>query len=108
MGEGNIFQFLIAVHCDITVWYMTLVMGLNRSIYPFMPERPRDLSARTPEPVPSGVPILSRAPQISLFENFARPKCQLRVYPLRYQKSKSFVCFCSLRVGELSGFFNPH
>ena len=22
-------QFLIAVHCDITVWYMTLVMGLN-------------------------------------------------------------------------------
>ena len=45
---------------------MTLVMGLNRSIYPFTPERPRDLSARTPEPAPSGVYILNRAPQISL------------------------------------------
>ena len=41
-------------------------MSPNRSIYPFTPERPRDLSARTPEPAPSGVPILSRAPQISL------------------------------------------
>src|SRR4029434_6787160 len=58
--------FLVAVHCDITVRYMTLVMSLNRSIYPFTPERPRDLSARTPEPALSGVPILRRAPQISL------------------------------------------
>src|SRR4029434_9687859 len=103
-----VLQFLIAVHCDITVWYMTLVMGLNRSIYPFTPERPRDLSMRPPEPAPSGVYILDRAPDLCLFENFARTKCQLRVYPLRYQKSKSFVCFFSLRVGELSGFFNPH
>ena len=45
-------MFLIAVHCDITVWYMTSVMGTNRSIYLFTPERPRDLSARAPEPAP--------------------------------------------------------
>ena len=60
------FKFLIAVHCDITVWYMTLVMGLNRSIYPFTPERPRDLSAHAPEPAPSGVYILNRAPDLCL------------------------------------------
>ena len=51
---------------------MTLVMGLNRSIYPFTPERPRDLSVRTPEPAPSGVYILDYAPDLCLFENFAR------------------------------------
>src|SRR4029434_5365733 len=44
--------FLVAVHCDITVWYMTSVMGTKGSIYLFTPERPRDLSARTPEPAP--------------------------------------------------------
>ena len=65
-------RFLIAVHCDITVWYMTLVMSLNRSIYPFTPERPRDLSVRTPEPAPSGVYILDCASDLCLFENFAR------------------------------------
>ena len=42
--------FLIAVHCDITQWYMTNVMATNRSIYLFTPERPRDLSARAPGP----------------------------------------------------------
>src|SRR4029434_8807972 len=45
-------QFLFAVHCDITVRYMTLVMSPNRSIYPFTPEWPRDLSAQAPEPAP--------------------------------------------------------
>ena len=38
-------EFLIAVHCDITEWYMTLVMDPNRSIYPFTPERPRFVCA---------------------------------------------------------------
>src|SRR4029434_8614278 len=60
-------QFLFAVHCDITIWYMTTVMSPNRSIYLFTPERPRDLSARAPEPapqeslsfdVPSDLPLL--------------------------------------------------
>src|SRR4029434_8605658 len=51
----------------------------------------------------------SRAPQISLFENFARNEVpDPSVSSTLNQKSKSFVCFCSLRVGELSGFFNPH
>src|SRR4029434_5133732 len=37
--------FLIAVHCDITEWYMTSVMDPNRSIYPFTPERLRFVRA---------------------------------------------------------------
>src|SRR4029434_10432562 len=48
----SLVMFLFAVHCDITVWYMTSVMSPNRSIYPFTPERPRDLSAQAPEPAP--------------------------------------------------------
>ena len=88
-------MFLIAVHCDITVWYMTLVMGLNRSIYPFTPERLRDLSALTPEPAPSGVYILNRAPQITVFEKLRNTKCQLRVHPLRYQVKEFCVLLLS-------------
>src|SRR4029434_8472080 len=80
-------RFLIAVHCDITVWYMTLVMGLNRSIYPFTPERPRDLSALIPEPAPSGVFILNCAPQNTLFKKLVKTKCPLRVHPLRQRFS---------------------
>ena len=45
---------------------MTLVMSLNRSIYPFMPERPRDSSALTPGPAPSGVHILDYASDLCL------------------------------------------
>src|SRR4029434_2114062 len=66
---------------------MTSVMGLNRSIYPFTPERPRDLSALIPEPAPSGVFILNRAPQNTLFEKLCKTKCQLRVHPLRQRFS---------------------
>src|SRR4029434_3703996 len=77
---------------------MTLVMGLNRSIYPFTPERPRDLSALTPEPAPSGVYELNRAAQITLFEKLRKTKCQLRVHPLRYQV-KEFCVLFSLLTG---------
>src|SRR4029434_6919740 len=59
--------FLIAVHCDITVWYMTSVMGTNRSIYLFTPERPRDLSARS-WARPPGALILLRAHRTASFE----------------------------------------
>ena len=83
---------------------MTLVMGLNRSIYPFTPERPRDLSALTPEPAPSGVYKLNHAAQITLFEKLCKTKCQLQVYPLRYLV-KVLCAYCSLRVGELIRFF---
>ena len=69
-------QFLVAVHCDITGWYMTIVMSLNRSIYPFTPERPRDLSARTPEPAPSGVLILRRAHRSPSLKTSQDTKCQ--------------------------------
>ena len=52
---------------------MTLVMGLNRSIYPFTTERPRDLSALTPEPASSGVYKLNHAAHITLGKkNWAR------------------------------------
>src|SRR4029434_7916961 len=64
---GSTAWFLFAVHCDITVWYMTSVMSPNRSIYLFTPERPRDLSMRAPEPAPSGVLILDYASDLFLF-----------------------------------------
>src|SRR4029434_9328396 len=64
--------FLIAVHCDITVWDMTSVMDTNRSIYVFTPERPRDLSARAPGPAPQEHYNIITRPQICLFKNFAR------------------------------------
>ena len=64
-------KFLVAVHCDITVWYMTLVMSLNRSIYPFTPERPRDLSARTPEPALRS-PYLTTRLQICLGKKLSK------------------------------------
>src|SRR4029434_3741867 len=62
-------MFLIAVHCDITVWYMTSVMCTNRSIYLFTPERPRDLSARALLAPPSRSSIIPlRALRSSSFE----------------------------------------
>ena len=82
---------------------MTLVMGLNRSIYPFTPERPRDLSALTPEPAPSGVYKLNHAAQITLFEKLRKTKCQLRVHPLRYQVKEFCVLFALYGLMSYSG-----
>src|SRR4029434_3765851 len=49
-----------------TQWYMTSVMGTNRSIYLFTPERPRDLSARAPGPAPQDYYNIITRPQICL------------------------------------------
>src|SRR4029434_7193083 len=72
---------------------MTLVMGLNRSIYPFTPERSRDLSALTPEPAPSGVYKFNHSAQITLFNKLRKMRCQLRVHHLRYQVKEFCVLF---------------
>src|SRR4029434_1338467 len=103
------FRFLIAVYCDITVWYMTSVMGTKRSIYLFTPERQRDLSARAPGPAFQEHYNIITRPQICLFKNFARRSEHLRAYLKRSTTVKRVLCaFRSLRVGELSGFLNPH
>src|SRR4029434_5186887 len=82
---------------------MTLVMGLNRSIYPFTPERSRDLSALTPEPAPSGVYKFNHSAQITLFKKLRKMKCQLRVHPLRYQVKEFCVLFALYGLVSYSG-----
>ena len=100
--------FLVAVHCDITVWYMTSVMGTNRSIYLFTPERPRDLSARAPGPACQEYYNTITRAQICLFWNFARRSEHLWVYLKRLPQSKEF-CVLSLSTGWwVIGFLNPH
>src|SRR4029434_1012211 len=89
-------MFLIAVHCDITVWYMTSVMATNRSIYLFTPERPRDLSARPPGPACQEYYNIITRPQIWLFCNFARRSEHLQAYLKRSTTVKRVLCAFAL------------
>src|SRR4029434_2644627 len=75
---------------------MTSVMSPNRSIYPFTPERPRDLSVRTPEPAPSGVYILDCASDLCLFENFARNEVPAPSISSTLPKSQRVLCAFAL------------
>ena len=55
---------------------MTLIMGLNRSIYPFTPERPRDLSARSWPACQEYYNTITRA-QICLGKKLSKTICSV-------------------------------
>src|SRR4029434_11342972 len=102
-------QFLFAVHCDITVWYMTSVMSPNRSIYPFTPERPRDLSARAPEAAPQESLSYDVPTDLPLLKT-SQDEVHSSQYILKAKpQSKSFVCFLlSTRSEEHTSELQSH
>src|SRR4029434_44078 len=72
------------------------VMGTNRSIYLFTPERPRDLSARAPGPASQEYYNIIKRHEICLFYNFARRSEHLRAYLKRSTTVKRVLCAFAL------------
>src|SRR4029434_7474915 len=88
--------FLVAVHCDITVWlYVSHGVQIEAFIYSRL--KGHEICQRALLSPPLRSPYLTTRPQICLFENFARHGVPALSVSFTLNHSQRVLCaFCSL------------